>query len=81
MRLAADVHARPAVSYDGSVGGVDVGVCLDEVGGQDGTEELGGRHRVLFGEDVDGVFDGVGCDDDAVVRFCVSLRYQLVFFS
>jgi len=33
MRLAVDVQARPSVCDDSSVGGVDVGVGLDKVGG------------------------------------------------
>lgn len=73
VRLAVDVHARPSVGDDRGMGGVNVRVCLDEVGAKDRAEELRGRDGMLFGEDVNGVFDGVGCDDDAVVCFCVSL--------
>ena len=73
--LAVDGHAVPAVGDDVGMGGVDVRVCLDEVGGEDGAEELGGCDGVLFGEDVDGVFDGVCGDDDAVVCFGVPVHY------
>lgn len=55
--LAVNVHARPAVGDDVGVRGVDVLVFLDEVGAQDGAEELGGSDRVLLGEDVDCVLD------------------------
>lgn len=71
--LAVDVHAHPAVSDDVDVGGVDVRVLLDEVGAEDGAEQLGGSHRVLLGSDVDGVLDGVGGDDDAVVGLGVAI--------
>lgn len=71
MRIAVDGHAVPAVGDDIGMGGVDVRVCLDEMRGEDGAEELGGCDGVLFGEDVDGVFDGVCGDDDAVVCFGV----------
>jgi hypothetical protein len=45
------------VGDDVGVRGVDVLVFLDEVGAQDGAEELGGSDRVLLGEDVDCVLD------------------------
>lgn len=58
---------------DSGVGDVDVWVGLDEVGSQDGGEELRGRDGMLFGEDVDGVFDGVCGDNHAVVGFCIAV--------
>jgi hypothetical protein len=61
------------VGDDVSVCGVDVLVFLDEVGAQDGAEELGGSDRVLLGEDVDGVLDRVGSDNDAVVGLGVAV--------
>lgn len=70
--LAVDVHAHPAVGDDADVGGVDVGVLLDEVCAEDGAEQLGGSHGLLLGGDVDGVLDGVGGDDNAVVGLGVA---------
>lgn len=55
-------------------------VAGDEVGAQDRAEELGGSHRVLFSEDEGGVFDGVGCDDDAVVGLGVAVFVSLWVF-
>lgn len=71
MRLAPDLHARPAVRDDLYVGGVDVAVRLNEVGAEDGGEELRRVDGVLLGGDEDCVLDGVGGDDDAVVALCV----------
>lgn len=71
VRLAADGHARPAVGDDLDVGGVDVAVRVDEVGAEDGGEELWGVDGVQLGGDEDCVLDGVGGDDDAVVALCV----------
>lgn len=71
VRLAIDGHAGPAVLDDFDVRGVDVGVGLEEVGAEDGGEELRGVDGVLLRLDVGGVFDGVGGDDDAVVGDCV----------
>lgn len=47
-------------------------VRVDEVLGEVGGVELRGVDGVLLGFDVDGVFDGVGGDDDAVVGFGVA---------
>lgn len=77
VRLAVDVHASEAVGDDLGVGLVDVVVAGDEVVAQDGTEELGRSHWVLAGEDVDGVFDGVGCDNAAVVGFGVAVLISI----
>lgn len=71
MGFSADLHARPAVRDDLYVCGVDVAVGVDEVGAEDGGEELRGVDGVLLGGDEDGVLDGVGGDDDAVVALCV----------
>ena len=65
--LAVDGQASPAVGDDVDVGGVDVVVFGDEVVPEDGAEEFGGSDGVLLGGDVNGVFDGVGCDDNAVI--------------
>lgn len=79
--LAVNVHARPAVGDDVSVRGVDVLVFLDEVGSQDGAEELWGSDGVQLGQDVDGVLDRVGSDNDAVVGLGVAVvGLQLVLF-
>lgn len=72
--LAVDLHAHPAVGDDVDVGGVDVGVLLDEVCAEDGAEQLGGSDGLLLGGDVDGVLDGVGGDDDAVVGLGVAVQ-------
>ena len=68
-----DVHARPAVRDYVRLSAVDVVVGLDEMRRQDRGEELGGCDGVLSSENVDGVFDGVGGYDDAVVGFCVPI--------
>lgn len=51
VREVVDDHAGPAVGDGLDMGDVDVGVLLDEVGGNNGGEELGWRDRVLFGKD------------------------------
>lgn len=51
MGLAIDGHACPSVGYDLDVGGVDVGVFLDEVSGENGGKELRWIHGVLFCKD------------------------------
>lgn len=73
VRLAVDGQPGPAVRDDVDVRDVDVPVLGDEVGAQDGAEELRRRDGVLLGQDVDGVLDGVGGDDDAVVGFGVAV--------
>ena len=65
--LAVDDHARPAVDGDVDVGGRDVGVFVEEVLAQDAGVQLGRVDGVLLGLDVDGVLDGVGSDNHAVV--------------
>lgn len=55
------------------IGDVDVGVGVNEVLTENGGVELRGGDRVLLCSDVDCVFDGVCCDDDGVVCFCVGL--------
>jgi len=52
--------------------GGDVRVRVDEVLGEVGGVELRGVDGVLLGFDVDGVLDGVGGDDDAVVGLGVA---------
>lgn len=76
--LAVDVHAHPAVGDDVDVGGVDVRVLLDEVCAEDGAEHLGGGDGLLLSSDVDGVLNGVGGDDDAVVGLGVAVFMQLL---
>jgi hypothetical protein len=80
VRLAVDSHTCPAVGDDADVRDVDVAVRLDEVGADDGTKELGGGHWVLFGEDEDGVFNGVGGHDDAVVGLGVSATVSFMSY-
>ena len=67
MWLSVDIHSRPSVSDDLDVCSMDVLVSLDEVSSEDGGIEFGRSDWGLFGFDVDGVLDGVGGDDDAVV--------------
>lgn len=67
MRLAINDHALPAVGDDLDMRFVDVGVLFDEVVTEDGGEEFGRSDRVLFREDIDGVFLGVGGHDYGVV--------------
>lgn len=73
MGLAVDVHAHPAVGDNLDVCGVDVAVLLDEMRTQDGAEDLRGGHGLLLGSDVDGVLNGVGSNDNAVVGLGVSI--------
>lgn len=72
--FASDIHARPAMCDNVGLSGVDVVVGLDEMRSQDRGEELGGRDRVLFGKDVDGVFDGVRGHDGAIVCLCIPVQ-------
>lgn len=73
VRLAIDRHPHPAVGDDLDVGDVDVGVLFNEVRAEDGGVELWRGDRVLLGNKVDGVLDGVCGDDDAVVGLCIGL--------
>lgn len=81
VRLAVDVQTGPAVGDDVNVRNVDVVVFLDEVGAEDGTEELRGSYWVLLCENVDGVFDRIGGDDDAVVSLCVAVQNICISFD
>jgi hypothetical protein len=69
---AIDVQTGPAVHLDRDVGNGDVGVLFEEVRAEDAGVQLGRVDRVLLGGNVDGVLDGVGGDDDAVVGNSVS---------
>ena len=73
--LAVNIHARPAVSDNLDMRRVNVVVASNEVVANDRPEQLGGSHWVLLGEDVDGVLDGVGCDNDAVVGLGVAVLH------
>lgn len=73
--LAVDVHASPTVGDNLDLRTMDVAVAIDEVVANDCAEQLRGSHRVLLGEDVDGVLDRVGCDDNAVVGLGVAVLY------
>jgi hypothetical protein len=57
VRLAVKLEAGPTVSDDVGVRNVDVRVLVNEVGADDGAEQLGRNDGVLLGEDEDGVFD------------------------
>lgn len=57
---------------DLDVCGMNVGVGLDKVVAENGSELLGRIDGVLFGENVDGLFLGVCSDDRAVVGFGVA---------
>jgi hypothetical protein len=52
---------------------VDVGVGLDEVLADNGSELLGGVDGVLLGKDVRGLLLGVGSYNDRVVCFGVAV--------
>ena len=58
---------------DLNVRSCDMGIGFDEVGSEDGGEELGRGDRVFFCFDVDGVLHGVGGYDYAVVGFGVTV--------
>ena len=76
VRLPVDGHASPAMYDDLDMGGVDVFVCGDEVGGDDGSEEFGWSDGMLLRHDINGVFHGVSCDDDTVIGLGVSVQRQ-----
>jgi hypothetical protein len=59
---------------DFDVTGMDMGVGLDEVVADEGSELLGGIDRVLLGENVGGLLLGVGSNNDRVVRLGVASR-------
>lgn len=71
VRLAIYVHASPAVSGDGDVGGVNVRIFGDEVRSQNRSEAFGRVDGMLLGHDEDGVLHRVRGDNDAVVRLGV----------
>jgi hypothetical protein len=45
------------MDYDLNMGSMDMLVFIDEVRPEYAGEELGGRHRMLLGLDVDGILD------------------------
>lgn len=49
VRFPVDVQPGPAVGDDASVRNMDVLILVDEVGADDGSEELRGCHRMLLG--------------------------------
>lgn len=77
--LAIDTHSSPPVGDNLDGGGVDVLVGLDEVGSENGPEELGWSDRVLFCRDVCGLLHSISSDHDAIIRFriAVMVRYGL----
>lgn len=72
VRLAINVHARPAVLDDLDVRGMDVRVLVHKVVCEDGGELLGWVDGVLFGEDVGGLLLGVGGYDDRIISFGIT---------
>ena len=79
--LSINGHARPPVLDDLDVCGVDVRVGLDEVGSDNGCEELGRCDRVLLGEDVAGLLLGVGGYDNGVVCRGIAGRSQILLIE
>ena len=79
--LSINGHARPPVLDDLDVCGVDVRVGLDEVGSDNGCEELGRCDRVLLGEDVAGLLLGVGGYDYGVVCRGIAGRSQTLLIE
>jgi hypothetical protein len=59
---------------DLDVAGMDMRVGLNEVVANNGSELLGGIDWVLLGEDVCGLFLGVGSNNDRVVCMGVASR-------
>lgn len=72
VRFAVDGHAGPAVLDHVDVGDVDVGVALDEVGGEGAGEHFRGVDGVLLGYDVGCLLLGVCGHDYGIVCLCVS---------
>lgn len=66
------------MSDDFYMGNVDVFICFNEMCADDGAEDLWRSDGMLFSEDVDGVFDGVRSNDNAVVSFRVATDKSLV---
>jgi len=73
VRLAINVHAHPTVGNNVNVGSVNMAVLLDEVCTENGTEQLGGSHWLLLSGDINGVLDGVGSNNNAVVGLGVAI--------
>lgn len=67
MWFASYVHAGPFVYGDPHMGGGDVWVLFEEVGGHDGGEKFGRVDWMLFGEHIDGVLLGIGRYDVGVI--------------
>lgn len=72
--LALNSHSCPSVGDDFDVSNMDVLVGLDEVGSQDGSEQLGRSDWVLLRNNVGGILHGVCCDDGAVV--CIGVAVE-----
>lgn len=70
--LAVDVDASPSVNDHLDVGGVDVGVLVEEVLAEVGGVKLRGVDGVLLGLDVNGVLDRIGSHNNAVVGLGVT---------
>lgn len=77
MRFAIDGHPRPSVGDDLHLGGVYMFISLDEMGGEDGAEELRGSNGMLFRHDVGSLLHCIGSDYDAVVGFGIAILVSL----
>lgn len=72
--LPADDHPCPVGRDDLDVCHVDMSVRLYKVVRDRAGEQLGRADGMLLGEDEDGVLDGVGGYDDAVIGFGVAVE-------
>ena len=53
------------------MGGVNVLISIDKMGGQNGRKDLWWVHRVLFSHDIRGLLHCVRRDYNAIIGFCV----------
>ena len=56
-------------------------ICLYEMVGHNGGKKLRRGDGMLLRHEIDGVLDGVGCDDSAVISFGVTGYSQLVILE
>ena len=72
MRFPVYVQSCPPVDLDLYLSFVNVLILVDEMSGYNSSEQLGWRHWVLLGHDVDCVLHGVGGYNNCVVGFGIA---------
>ena len=76
MWFAINCHPCPPVDDDLDVGSMDVLICVDKMGSEDGGIQLGRSDGVLFGDDIGCVLHGVSGNYHAVVGFGVAREWS-----